>query len=376
MAEAALINDPELRAQKELLIQEQYGELINGLVEQNQEIRNNLQESAFLSLSNLYEEDLMRFADMTMSERELLLSEVGGGFDLLLQIYGVNTEEFRNMTEDQQNAIMENIGGSIKALSGYYNEDILAFRRMGEAEQSIIVNAIVPQWNSGVQAMAEVFYGENGFEANTIDAWNNIKEAENEYANDLNELELIANETFSAIADGEDVSIEKAQGLIDINQELIDKYGEELKAVQDVYAEVSRLADEYHRAYEEATKAAEAAYKYRQQEREAEAAAAQQATQEAINNSTPSVDIGGNGSGTGGSGGSSEGAANTNSGSSISHDQMVELVYQMGRGTYGSGATRKSRVESAYPGMFSIAQAILNEAINSDYYNYSHNGTT
>ena len=237
MMEAALINDPELRAEKELLIQEQYGELINGIVEENESIRNNLQESTFLSLSNLYEKDLMNFSDLTQQERDLLLNEVGGGFTQLLEIYGVNTEAFKNMTQEQQNALIDNIinggfnklletynldletfknmtqeerdamisnmgeafnkmlelygydeesfknlskekqddliskmGFTFETLSGFYDNDLEAFRKLTEDQQSILVESMVPQWNSAIQEMAKTFYGENGFEKNTINA--------------------------------------------------------------------------------------------------------------------------------------------------------------------------------------------------------------
>ena len=76
MAEAAQINDPELRAEKELLLQEQYGELINGLVEQNTTVRNNLQESAFEDLARLYETDVSNFQNMSDQEKETLMGDL------------------------------------------------------------------------------------------------------------------------------------------------------------------------------------------------------------------------------------------------------------------------------------------------------------
>ena len=256
MAEAAQINDPELRAQKELLIQEQYGELINELVRENQDIRENLQESSFLSLSYLYEENLLDFEHLTDEEKNLL-------------------EELDTK------------------LSGFYEDDVQAFRRLSEEQQSIIVNNLVPQWNSGIQAMAETFYGENGFERNTIDAWNNIKNAEKEYSMDMVQLETISGETFKSISEGEDAAIVKATDLISENDKLIEAYGKELAAVQSVYGEVKKLREEYDALYESATKAAQAAFDYRQKELEqnAEAAAEQDlTTSSATDTITPTVE--------------------------------------------------------------------------------------
>lgn len=339
MMEAALINDPELRAEKELLIQEQYGELINGIVEENESIRNNLQESTFLSLSNLYEKDLMNFSDLTQQERDLLLNEVGGGFTQLLEIYGVNTEAFKNMTQEQQNALIDNIinggfnklletynldletfknmtqeerdamisnmgeafnkmlelygydeesfknlskekqddliskmGFTFETLSGFYDNDLEAFRKLTEDQQSILVESMVPQWNSAIQEMAKTFYGENGFEKNTIDAWNAIKDAQKEYQEDLDKLEEAAKENFESIKNGIDENIDIIQdpenGLLKANKDLIEAYEKELAAVIEVYNKVKDLRDMYAEAEQKAKDAAEAAYAYQQQEAE------------------------------------------------------------------------------------------------------------
>ena len=339
MREAALINDPELRAEKELLIQEQYGELINGIVEENESIRHNLQESTFLSLSNLYEKDLMNFSDLTQQERDLLLNEVGGGFTQLLEIYGVNTEAFKNMTQEQQNALIDNIinggfnklletynldletfknmtqeerdamianmgeafnkmlelygydeesfknlskekqddliskmGFTFDTLSGFYDNDLEAFRKLTEDQQSILVESMVPQWNSAIQEMAKTFYGENGFEKNTINAWNAIKDAQKEYQEDLDKLEEVAKENFENIKNGIDENINIIQdpenGLLKANKDLIEAYEKELAAVIEVYNKVKDLRDMYAEAEQKAKDAAEAAYAYQQQEAE------------------------------------------------------------------------------------------------------------
>lgn len=76
MFEAAQINDPEERAKKELLINEQYNELINSLTEKNQTIRNNLHESAFEELSRLYDTDLEHYKQMTEEQKNILLNDL------------------------------------------------------------------------------------------------------------------------------------------------------------------------------------------------------------------------------------------------------------------------------------------------------------
>lgn len=76
MAEAAQINDPELRAEREALIQEQYGDLINGLVEQNEVVRFNLHESGFNELADLYHIDRENFQVLTDEEKDIMLEQM------------------------------------------------------------------------------------------------------------------------------------------------------------------------------------------------------------------------------------------------------------------------------------------------------------
>ena len=82
----------------------------------------------------------------------------------------------------------------------------------------------------------------------------------------------------------------------------------------------------------------------------------------------------GDSSNTGGNG--SEGGGNQGSGGgTISHSDMVQLVYDIGRGVYDNNPVRRKQVEAKYPGAYSQAQSILNRAIAQDEYNYRHNGT-
>ena len=76
MAEAAQINDPVARSERELLLQTQYEQLINGLTEQNATVRENLHESAFDDLSRLYDIDVSNFQNMSDEEKEVLMGDL------------------------------------------------------------------------------------------------------------------------------------------------------------------------------------------------------------------------------------------------------------------------------------------------------------
>ena len=76
LAEAAQINDPEKRARAELEINEQYGELINSIVEGNEVVRTNLRESAFDELVNLHQMELEEVEALSQAEKDIMLEEM------------------------------------------------------------------------------------------------------------------------------------------------------------------------------------------------------------------------------------------------------------------------------------------------------------
>ena len=222
MAEAALINDPQKRAEKELLIQEQYNELMTQAAEDYEVSKFNLEESFFWDWADLNDQRIDAFRNMTETEKDLMLTEM------------------------------------------------------------------IPTWKNGITEMADLFVGENGFANQTIGAWNNIKDAENTYAKDMEKLETISGQTFEAIVNGEDDSIEKAEQLIKDNEELIKKYGEELQAVKDLYAELEKVLKIRQQEYQVAKNTADEAQKYWAKQQEIAAAEAKK--QEQTANSTKSAE--------------------------------------------------------------------------------------
>lgn len=260
MAEAAQINDPVKRAEKEALIQEQYGQLINGIVAENEVIRTNLHESAFTELADLYNVDVENFQSMTDAEKEILMSDM------------------------------------------------------------------IPQWESGVQHMADVFADEDeGFIGVCKGAMEDLTEATEEYMSDLNDLEDIAGVTYDEIAEGTDNSIEKTETLLEDNQELIDKYGEQLEAIRNIISELGTLISKYNAAKKAAEDATTAAYKYWQEQQRQ---AAEDARKEQEKNSSS-----GNGNGNNGGGDSRSGNNGKGSGGGDGVPRVGDVCTYIG-GTY------------------------------------------
>ena len=231
MAEAAQINDPELRAEREALIQEQYGDLINGLVEQNEVVRLNLHES---------------------------------GFNELADLYHIDRENFQALTDE---------------------------------EKDIMLEQMIPQWDSGVQHMVETFAGEGGFAPTCEQAMNKLNDVTQRYEDKLREVEQAGGVSFDRIRQGTDETIRQTQQLIYDNQELIDKYNNELMAIQNVINQLKVLEAQYDAVKKQAIAATEAAYRYWQLENKEAADAAYNA----ISGGSGSAEAGSSGSGGGSS---------------------------------------------------------------------------
>ena len=256
--------DPEERAKKELLYREQYGELINGLLEQNNDIRINLHESAFEELADLYELDI---------------------------------ENFQNMTDE---------------------------------EQDILLGQLIPQWESGVQQMVDKITGEGGLEPTCKNAFDNIKNATEDYEDSLKKLQNTAGVSFDDIINNVDTTINQTKDLIQDNNELVNSYKNQLDAVQNVINQLDTLIGKYRSAKNEAIAATEAAYKYWQWENgKAADAANRDITSGNSNlgwnsNGLGNVSSSGGASGNSGSGSSGNGNG-SNNGGSVSAGQEVKV---------------------------------------------------
>jgi len=58
------------------LLEEEYGEFVNGKLEQNLTIRGNLQDSAFKELASLYDTDVSNYQGMSDDEKEILMGDL------------------------------------------------------------------------------------------------------------------------------------------------------------------------------------------------------------------------------------------------------------------------------------------------------------
>ena len=236
MAEAAQINDPEQRAAKELLIKQQYSDLINGLVEKNENLQANLYQSTMSHLFDLYEQNTANYADMSEDQKEILDMFInaetdlnGAAFDNMFNLYNTNIEQFKSMTEEQQD---------------------------------ILMSSMVPQWTSGIQAMADVIIGEGGLNGVCKDAFEDLHNATAQFEKDLTQIETNAGQTFKEIAEGGNNAYDKVKDLVEENNKLIESCSTEVEAIKNVINELDLLIAKYDEVIKAARDAATKGYDY------------------------------------------------------------------------------------------------------------------
>lgn len=240
MAEAAQINDPEKRAERELLIQEQYGELINSITKENEDIKNNLYQSTMSELFDLYSQNVDNYDFMTSEQQALL-------------------DQFLTNDIDLNNAAFDN-------LFNLYNTNLDAFRNMTDEQIDLVMNSMVPQWDSGVQQMADKLVGEGGFQAIYNQLIEDLKVANSEYEQDIIDLaqSVTGKDGLSSVTDAYAALEEAVKGNIsivedymDTNDEVISKNQEVMDSIQAVVDTIDKMTQAYENAANAASKAVE-----------------------------------------------------------------------------------------------------------------------
>ena len=168
LAEAAQINDPEARAERELMINEQYGELINGIVEENEVIKTNLRESAFDELVNLHQMELEEVQALSQAEKDIMLEDMipqwTSGVQTMADVFAGEGGfiptckdaliDLDNATQDYEDSLLE-----LQYQGGFTFNDIVA----GESEAIYVAqgllqvnNALIGSYQAEFDALRNV----------------------------------------------------------------------------------------------------------------------------------------------------------------------------------------------------------------------------
>ena len=182
---------------------------------------------------------------------------------MIYEYYGDIINNLTQQNEDLKKFMMED---TFNEMAKMYNTNVQNFKNMTDEEKDILMNDMVPYWKSSIQDMADTFAGAGGFEPITQDLFNDLIDNAKDYQDSLDEIGKIAGVSLEDIKNATDVNIQRAETLLEKNDELIDSYNDEMSKVQQVINEVERLVQTYQRAKDAAIQATEAAYEYTQRE--------------------------------------------------------------------------------------------------------------
>lgn len=215
-------------------------------------------DSIYSTYSEFQQKLLELYSDQTISAEERQQKEA-----LLVEQYG----ELINGLVEQNENIKNNLRESaFDSLANMYEVDVDNFKNMSDEEQDILMNSLIPQWESGIQKMTDIFAGDGGFIPSCSEAFDKLKELTKDYQDSLNELESSAGVNFDSISSGYDNTISQVENLIDSNDELIDRYNQQIDAIQTIISQMDTLISKYTAAKNEAIAATKAAYGYWQAE--------------------------------------------------------------------------------------------------------------
>ena len=216
MAEAAAINDPEARLQKEQLLTQQYGDLINGIVSQNEQLKRNLYESTFLELEDLYgrQADIVQdFLDNQDDAMSLLVNGWASGLqEMADQIYADGG--FEPTYEQALADIVEATKEYEDSLVELQDKAKVTFDNLGEDVDEVQTEVeklkdktdeLVGTFNGEVEAIKGVIEQIDNLNTHYTDqvkAINTAIDAYNKYIQKMKEAEQAANKNTSSNGGG------------------------------------------------------------------------------------------------------------------------------------------------------------------------------
>ena len=274
----------EERQRKIALIQEQYGELINGIIAENEVVRFNLQESTYLSLDNLYGENITHYEAMTDAQREITNMLIGDSI-----------EAYNAMSEEQKAIISDLCGFTLSEFEAMSDDEkriyldlLLGYQNMADTEKEILEGQIVPQWNSSMQDMINSISGAGGFENVCKDTFTNLETQLKEFNTNVGTTLKSASIDMQQLKGATDPAVTSMQNMVTAAGNLTDAYGDQLAQCANVIQQLGQLKTAYDNAASAAKAAATEAYNYWAAAQNRAANAAQQSNQSSSSSSNSS----------------------------------------------------------------------------------------
>lgn len=183
---------------------------------------------------------------------------------LLREQYGqyINDKTAENLVI--RNNLRESAFADIAAL---YRTDVDNYKQMSTDEQNILMNELVPTWESGIQQMTDRVAGQGGFIPVCQDAFEDINQATLDYQNQLDEMANVAGIDLQNVKGGVDDLAISFDKLVIKNDDLITTMGKELSAVEQLKNAAHALMEEYNGVYDAAKDAVSVIHEAMQESR-------------------------------------------------------------------------------------------------------------
>ena len=164
--------------------------------------------------------------------------------------------------------------------STLYNLDAQKFANMSAAEKDVIMNQLVPQWDSGIADMINRLNGDGEQQGLTQvweDTFEQIKNKGQEFKQEQAELFKEAGINPEDLQNTFNPIVNIYSDLVGTNEEFLNQLDKEKFVLENIVSQAEKFKEQYKGIFEYAKKSAEEAQKFRTEQEKAAAAAAQTA---------------------------------------------------------------------------------------------------
>lgn len=292
--------------------------------------------------------------DASLTEEERL--------ERLEEINRLYNEKIQNITDQAVTAQTNLYDSGATELAKIWDEQGKDFQALSDEEKRVLVEEMLPQFETGVNEMIDKFSGPDGFEKTTVGSMGELSNATQEYQKDLSDIEDQAGITFDELREGQNDVLDKMPDMIDDAEDYVDVMEDELSQLQDINAELQKKLLYYQQISAAAKAAAIEAYNYWLKEKQI--AAEKYAQENEKNNNNAGGNNGNTGTG-GNGGGSGDGGKTTLS----AYDAVgVAAAISLGQnyGGWGVGQDRANKLAAKFTNDNDV-QAVINR--NNGYKN-------
>lgn len=297
--------------------------------------------------------EIMLDASLSYAEKEERKAEI-------TKLYA---EKIQNITDQAVTAQTNLYDSGATELEKIWDNQEKDFQDLSDEEKRVLVEEMLPQFETGVNDMIDKFSGPDGFEETTVGSMNALSDVTKEYEDDLGDVEDQAGITFDEIRDGQDDVLDKMPDMIDDAEDYVDVMEDELGQLQDINAELQKKLLYYQQISTAAKAAATEAYNYWLKEQQI---AAEKYAQE---NAKKNDNAGGNNGNTGSGGNSGSGSGNGGKATLSAYDAVgVAAAISLGQnyGGWGVGQDRANKLAAKFTNDNDV-QAVINR--NNGYKN-------